>query len=174
MKGLKFIYNVTHSLKGSVFLMKTVKKEDLKDLSKGDIIVLVHKKFPEKYLIKKVSHISGEPFDARGYVDQKHPINMKKMVPDNHVAVTGDHDLSFDSRYEDFGFVSKDNIVGKACLWPIILLRYLLSTNFKYLGIFNYLTQEIIIYNLLGSLIYCTILHASRVLWSWNASFMLA
>ena len=114
MKGLKFIYNVTHSLKGSVFLMKTFKKEDLKDLSKGDIIVLVHKKFPEKYLIKKVSHISGECFDARGYVDLNHQANMKKIVPDNHVAVTGDHDRSFDSRYEDFGFVSKDNIVGKA------------------------------------------------------------
>jgi hypothetical protein len=117
MKGLKFIYNVTYSLKGSVFLMKKFKGEEFKDLSKGDIIVLVHKNFPEKYLIKKVSHISGERFDARGYVDDKHPINMKKMVPDKHVAVTGDHDRSFDSRYEDFGFVSKDNIVGKA--WHI-------------------------------------------------------
>ena len=117
MTGLRFIYNVTDSLRGSVFLMKKFKEEDFKGLSKGEIIVLVHERFPQKHLIKKVSNISGERFDARGYLDQKHPINMKKRVPDHHVAVTGDHDLSFDSRYEEFGFVSKDNIVGKA--WHI-------------------------------------------------------
>jgi signal peptidase I len=38
------------------------------------------------------------------------------VVPQGYLFVTGDHLRSFDSRYEEFGLVRKENIYGKALL----------------------------------------------------------
>lgn len=39
-----------------------------------------------------------------------------EVVPQGYFFVTGDHLRSFDSRYEEFGLVKKENIYGKALL----------------------------------------------------------
>lgn len=41
-----------------------------------------------------------------------------QIIPEGYVFVAGDHLRSFDSRYQEFGFVSQNNIIGRAIpLW---------------------------------------------------------
>jgi len=111
----EIVYNQSSSLKGSVYL---VKKSPIHEVQEGDIILFSHKKY-DLPLLKRVSHIEHKKYQPMiGYnCDFKHDINKSLVVPKGHVAVLGDHVRSYDSRYQSFGFVSHQQIRGKA--WQI-------------------------------------------------------
>ncbi|CAO4844248.1 MAG: hypothetical protein CNLJKLNK_01272 [Holosporales bacterium] len=103
--------NETQSMRGTYFLQFTSPVDALKV---GDIIVFEHDLYPNRKLVKRISHLEEMPFTTRGAKVGKEPLNKKKYVPKNHVAVIGDHEYSFDSRYERFGFIDQTKIEGKA------------------------------------------------------------
>ncbi len=91
-------------------------------------------KFAE-YLIKKISGVKGDRIELLNDTicinDKYHgPILKRKLNTDKMVTpiktkknetdyyfVCGTHEESFDSRYEEFGLIRKEDI--KALLWPI-------------------------------------------------------
>lgn len=115
--GYQFVFNTTSSLNGYVFVMKPFDKEKRPVVFKGDVIVFVHPLYQEQQLLKKVTHLGGETYavDVKHVLkDSTQPLNQEKVVPQNHVAVRGNHPRSFDSRYEAFGFIPLKNIKGRA------------------------------------------------------------
>ena len=119
--GYQFVFNTTSSLNGYVFVMKPFDQGKRRVICKGDIIVFVHPLYPEQQLLKKVTHLGGETYavDENSILrESTQPINQEKSVPQNHVAVIGDHQRSYDSRYETFGFIPLKDIRGQA--WKIV------------------------------------------------------
>lgn len=106
--------NETRSMKGSYYVHYFARPHDIKV---GDIIVFEHDLYKDKKIIKRVSHTAEMPFTTFGAKVEKEPINQQRYVPKNHVAVIGDHEYSFDSRYERFGFIDFSQIRGKA--WKV-------------------------------------------------------
>ncbi|MDP2194320.1 MAG: S26 family signal peptidase [Alphaproteobacteria bacterium] len=111
---LKVIHNGSSSLKGRVFVLQ--KRAPIR-IQKGDLVVFRHDLFKGMLLLKRVSNLSGEEYQAANTLFYVGKSNTQPLVPQDHVAVTGDHLRSFDSRYARFGFVSKASILGKA--WKI-------------------------------------------------------
>ncbi|CAO5681419.1 MAG: hypothetical protein NEHIOOID_01294 [Holosporales bacterium] len=105
------LINETQSMRGTYFLKFTSPVDALKV---GDIIVFEHDLYPNRKLVKRISHLEGELFSTEGGLFEKESLNKQKYVPKNHVAVIGDHKYSFDSRYERFGFIDLKKIEGKA------------------------------------------------------------
>ena len=118
-KDMGFVFNTSKSLPGFLYVMKRLEGKTLRKIKKGDMIVFHHRLFPNKNLLKKVSHTEGEWFFADpGFSKNLYRPMPSASVPLKHVAVKGDHPQSFDSRYQAFGFVHVDNIIGVA--WRII------------------------------------------------------
>ena len=111
---LRVIYNASSSLNGSVFILQ---KRPVTTLQIGDLVVFKHVLFKDRLLLKRVSHLEGEAYKAENTLLHEEEENRKTQVEARHVAVTGDHIRSFDSRYERFGFIPKSTILGKA--WKI-------------------------------------------------------
>jgi signal peptidase I len=101
---------------------------------RGDVIVFHEPDQPDRDLIKRVIGLPGDTITLDGtnvwvngvelnepYITQKYnPGAETRVIPPNEYFVMGDNrPVSEDSRY--FGFVPKDNIVGKAILiyWPL-------------------------------------------------------
>ena len=97
------------------------------EIKKGDIILLKHPNIGG-YLIKKITGMQGDRIDI---LDDKICINDKyqgsilkrklntdkmitpikaKEIETDYYFVCGTHEESFDSRYEEFGLVKKENI----------------------------------------------------------------
>lgn len=114
---LQVVYNETRSLNGSIFLVQSF-TDNQKVLHKGDLILFKHSLFKDRLLLKRVSHLEGEAYKAEKVILETECENPQTRIPKNHVAVTGDHVRSFDSRYKRFGFISKDSILGKA--WRVL------------------------------------------------------
>ena len=106
-------------------------------ISRGDVIAFYH---GNQVLIKRVIAIEGDTvdIDSGGRVlingePQDEPyvslpdageitLEMPCQVLENHYFVMGDHrQTSLDSRVEEIGLISRDQIVGKALLriWPL-------------------------------------------------------
>ncbi|MGA2774667.1 MAG: signal peptidase I [Candidatus Omnitrophota bacterium] len=112
----------------------------LRDLKRGDVIVFIYPEDQKKDFIKRLVGLPGEEIEIKKYtiyVNDKplldsvfnrryyynggdFAVEGKKItVPKDHYFVLGDNSASSkDSRY--WGFVPKDNILGKAFLiyWP--------------------------------------------------------
>ena len=107
----------------------------ISDPARGDIVVLKDE-LEDKYLIKRAIGLPNEVIDIRNdrvYIDGKE-LNpdytdaltrdngfAKSRVPEKKYFVMGDNRMqSRDSRSDTVGFVSRDNIVGKAVfrIWP--------------------------------------------------------
>lgn len=101
---------------------------------RGDVIVFHEPDQPDRDLIKRVIGLPGDTITLDGtnvwvngvelsepYITQKsNPSAETRVIPPNEYFVMGDNrPVSEDSRY--FGFVPKDNIVGKAIMvyWPL-------------------------------------------------------
>lgn len=107
----------------------------ISDPARGDIVVLKDE-LEDKYLIKRAIGLPNEVIDIRNdrvYIDGKElnpdytdaPTRdngfVKSRVPEEKYFVMGDNRMqSRDSRSDTVGFVSRDNIVGKAVfrIWP--------------------------------------------------------
>jgi signal peptidase I len=108
----------------------------LKDISRGDVIVFRYPKDPKKSFIKRVLAVPGdeveikdgrvflngrrvyEPYVNPEFVDSRSFPDM--VVPPGHYFVLGDHrNSSNDSR--NWGFVSQELVYGKAFFsyWPV-------------------------------------------------------
>ncbi len=104
------------------------------EIKKGDIVLLKHPSI-RGYLIKKITGMKGDRIDI---LDDKICINDKQIgsilkrklnknemvtpintrhIETDYYFVCGTHEESFDSRYEEFGLIRKDDI--KALLWSI-------------------------------------------------------
>jgi len=114
-------FNRTASLPYSVFLVIKGWSYD-----KGDLVCI--KGHPTKYFngisfTKKVVGVSGDSIQhppQKSHTLSGLPLTplQADSVPMNHVYVLADHPDSFDSRYEEFGLVSAEHIVGRAFpLW---------------------------------------------------------
>lgn len=110
------------------------------EINRFDIVIFPYHKDPELNYIKRVIGLPGEKVDIRqgkiyindelldsdkygmeeirDYGNQEYPL----VVPENQYFVMGDNrNRSSDSRYQDVGTISDDEIIGKAVLriWPI-------------------------------------------------------
>lgn len=120
--------NLTNSVPYTLFF--TTKKEQPE---KGDYVTFYHKNYPKK-LVKKVIGIEGDTVKIEGSqmsvcgeivgdmieVSQTgyRPSPLReKAIPEGYFFVKGDHLQSFDSRYEEFGLLKKENVLE--VLWPI-------------------------------------------------------
>lgn len=117
VEELSFVFNRSKSMRGYVFLKEAIKRDMISHLKVGDIVVIEHDLYPHQILLKKVSHLSQESFDHKNAIMGRKRLNESTKVPFQHIAVIGDHPESFDSRYEDFGFVHFSKIKGIA--WQI-------------------------------------------------------
>lgn len=115
LEEMSFVFNTSKSLPGFLYLAQKVNEKQIQNLKEGDVIVFSHGLYKGKSLLKKISHQSGEVFKAAAlWPSSSYHANTTKHVPFNHVAVQGDHPKSFDSRYEEFGFVPIQTIKGAA------------------------------------------------------------
>lgn len=117
MKGFTFLFNRSDSLNGFVFVMKSFKEGDFKTIKKGDIVVIVHKLYQSTPILKKVSHLEEEDYFPLSKVKTHHLLTRDTFVPKDHIAVIGEHERSYDSRFKGFGFVPLINVKGLA--WRI-------------------------------------------------------
>ncbi len=122
-------------LEGEIFLLNKIKYK-IFDIKRFDVVVLESTK--SKYMIKRVIGLPGEHIeyiDNLLYIDGKlveenfekngetadFDINkFGSTIPENHYFVVGDNRVnSEDGR--TFGFISKDDIVGKVefRIWPL-------------------------------------------------------
>lgn len=125
---------------------KNTRVPGIREPKRGDIIVFVYPEDPKKDYIKRLVGFPGETVrikDGRVYINEK-PLLDKEFqnryyynrgefctneleslkIPDNSFFVLGDNSgSSVDSRY--WGFVPKENIIGKSVLiyWPLWRIR---------------------------------------------------
>jgi signal peptidase I len=117
----------------------------LKDFKRGDVIVFIYPEDTKKDFIKRLVGLPGEEIEIKKYTiyvnnkplldpvfNQRYYYNagdfgaegIKINVPKDNYFVLGDNsEKSKDSRY--WGFVPKENILGKAFLiyWPLNRIR---------------------------------------------------
>lgn len=127
---LRILYSKTKSLRYSWFL-ETPNRSQV--LEKGDYISLHHELSPI-VLAKQVRGIPGDRVAVKDgvllvndypvcHILQRSKSGIEytplasQMIPNGHYLVLGHHEESYDSRYKEFGLVSKDQIEGK--LWPL-------------------------------------------------------
>ena len=114
----------------------------------GDIVAVNTENLVEKRIIKRVIATEGQLINidyktgnvivdgiviSENYLYSKtnKPDNALKfpcVVPKDHIFVMGDNRLiSYDSRYEDIGFIPCDDIIGKAQLifYPFNRIKYI-------------------------------------------------
>ena len=125
--------NTTPSLPG-VFYLISIESEDYLPVS-GDIVIFVPPKnrfYGDKTQFMKM--VVGTAGDRVSYIEQLFYINddymgeakimssdgekMRRgpegLIPPFHYFVYTPHEMSFDSRYEDIGFIPRDRIFGRA------------------------------------------------------------
>lgn len=125
-------YNESDSLPQRVFLVK--KRET--SFKRGDYIVF-RKKSLEKYnqaFIKLVAGVGGDQVDVKGddyAINNQHLGTAKKfrktgvptntseggIIPNGKYFVYAPHKDSFDSRYEEIGWIDSSDVIGRA--YPI-------------------------------------------------------
>lgn len=129
VKGISLCINSSKSLPQILFFAYPSK-----EISRGDYISFNHPNFP-KTLAKQVVGLPGDSIEiqenqifvngtAYGAIQKQsssgkiyHPTTFSR-VSKGHFFVIGHHKESFDSRYEEFGFVSYDDI--QSILMPIL------------------------------------------------------
>lgn len=115
--------NRTKSLPYSVFL--TVKGLPYKE---GDFVTIRNhstRYFSDICFTKRVEGMEGDKTaplltDLKTHTKHSKPLTplKAKTIPAGYVFVKANHPRSFDSRYEEFGLVAADSIIGKAFpLW---------------------------------------------------------
>lgn len=132
-KHYRVIFNCTNSLSEKLFIVKVGDNE----LKHGDFVVAYSKGLPnmpdKMQLIKKVVglpnqtisfihnnlYIDGifccEAHDRKVIWGEVHPLTLRQMIiPTDCYFVKGTSNNSFDSRYKEFGFICKNQILGKA------------------------------------------------------------
>ncbi|WP_459195392.1 signal peptidase I [Wukongibacter baidiensis] len=93
-----------------------------------DVIVFKLNKHNSKYIIKRVIGLENETVEivsSKIYIndnkiDEPYATEVsndnfyRRFIPKNHFFVLGDNrKISIDSRYEEIGFINKENIIGK-------------------------------------------------------------
>ena len=125
--------NMTPSLPHKLFL--TFKGSRVK---KGDLVTIAGhptRYYPKAHFTKYVQGVSGDRVTTRNrkiYINDAeigpihsttfdgHPLTPlhAQIIPEGRVFIAGDHDRSFDSRYQEFGLVPIHKVVGRAVvLW---------------------------------------------------------
>lgn len=129
----RMIFNLTHSLSQKIFFIDVGNR----NLVKGDFIVTKNNYLPniphEFALIKEIAGIGDDIVTIRKnklYIDNRyccivksivvewgtlHPLTESTLViPKDCFFVRGTSNNSFDSRFKEFGFICKNQILGKA------------------------------------------------------------
>lgn len=125
----EFSINRSESLPQKVFLI--VKKLPFK---KGDLIAVKGhqtKYYPRITFIKRVVGFPGDKITYQGnhfFINRMHqgellketsfgeplaPLKYK-IIPQGYFFIKGDHKRSFDSRYQEFGLVREEHLIGRA------------------------------------------------------------
>lgn len=128
--GLEIAFNLTQSLPGNVYIIKTGEVP-----SNGEVVAF---RAPEKARFFRdhnyLKMIAAEEGDFVSHKDGLVFINGKQkaailsrtqtgeklvpgptgQVPANHIYVLGKHERSYDSRYKSIGFINKNLIIGRA------------------------------------------------------------
>jgi conjugal transfer pilin signal peptidase TrbI len=127
---LRILYSKTKSLRYSWFL-ETPNRSQL--LEKGDYISLYHELSPI-ILAKQVYGIPGDRIAVEDgvllindypvcHILQRSKSGIEytplavQAIPNGHYLVLGHHEESYDSRYQEFGLISEDQVEGR--LWPL-------------------------------------------------------
>lgn len=128
--GVHIFYNLTNSLPYTVFI--GFKKKPL-IIGTHSYIVFNHLRYPNQFLIKKVSGIPGDRIERQvGEIwvgDEEFPLQTQTSegkpltpiqatrIPEESFFVSGTNFKSFDSRYEEFGLIHHSQIQGR--VWPL-------------------------------------------------------
>lgn len=124
-KQYGFYFNVSESLPHKLYISKKSK-----DFKRGDYVVF-KTAFKADPVTKKVTGIPGDRITSKnrevivydisvGTAQNKRSngdrlqVIKDQIIPEGYYFVSGTHEKSFDSRYQEFGLVSKDMILGKA------------------------------------------------------------
>jgi type IV secretory pathway protease TraF len=125
-------FNNDKSLGGKIYWIK----KDVKEIKRDDLLAFNLKNNPRVkesvMIIKIVGGIGGDEINERDGVfsnakgiigcakhKDKTGVEVKAMngrieVPNNKYFVYGEHGDSYDSKYEEFGFVGSDDVIGLA------------------------------------------------------------
>ncbi len=138
---------VNKLLYGAQLPFTTIRLPGFSEPKRGDIIVFRYPKEPKKDFIKRLIAKGGETVEIRYgdiYINDKSvedpkisnvyyynrgdygKIGQKIQVPEDYYFVLGDNSASsHDSRF--WGFVKKDDIIGRAVLiyWPLPRIRFI-------------------------------------------------
>jgi hypothetical protein len=78
---------------------------------KGDLVFFKHEKH-EMPMVKRLLATEGDLVPQLPLVDHLKP-NLAIIVPPGYAFVAGTHELSYDSRYEDYGFIKLSELNNK-------------------------------------------------------------
>ena len=129
----RIMFNLTHSLPQKIFFIDVGNK----NLVKGNFVVTKSNHLPniphEFALIKEIAGVGADLVTIRNsklYIDNSYCCTVKSIVvkwgmlhpltestaviPKDCFFVRGTSDDSFDSRFKEFGFICKSQILGKA------------------------------------------------------------
>ena len=126
--GFQIFYNRTHSLPGTIYCLNPFQNT----YKTGDLIAFYHNASKD-IVIKRVIGREGDRIEHKPhgilingtqlFLKDKRitgrpltPLNVQ-VIPKGMDFVTGEHPDSFDSRYEEFGLISRSEVRG--CVWPL-------------------------------------------------------
>jgi conjugal transfer pilin signal peptidase TrbI len=126
---LEFYFSKSNSLPYNFFVSKLINEE----IRKGDYVVFFSKEF-NTYFVKQVKGLPNDTVDyisGHVYVDnfncgkvlkksssgKRFTLIQGSKVPEGCLYLYGPHPESFDSRYNEMGFISQCEI--KEVVWPL-------------------------------------------------------